>query len=159
MYNQPGPISIDIKLKRLCPDAASPAYATEAAAGVDLSAALPEPVALQPDERRRIPTGLAIQLPGRGWVGLLFPRSGLASRYGICLANGVGVIDPDYTGEIQVALWNAGDAPFVVHPGDRIAQLVFVPVAVARFVEVDALENTPRGARGFGSTGGFSGRG
>lgn len=130
-----------------------PAYATPGAAGLDLRACLEEPVTLAPGERSLIPTGIAIALPSPAWVALVFARSGLASRHGIQLANGVGVIDSDYRGEIRCALQNAGREPFSVQPGDRIAQLVVMPVARIVWQEVDDLEPSARGAGGFGSTG------
>lgn len=100
-----------------------------------------------------IPTGIAISLGSPEYVALLFARSGLAVKNGICLANGVGVIDSDYTGEIMVALLNTSDRPFTVEPGDRVAQMAVVPVCKALFTPVDALEETDRGSGGFGSTG------
>ena len=130
-----------------------PAYATAGAAGLDLRACLPEPVVLAPGERRLIPTGIAIALPSPQWVALVFARSGLAARHGIQMANGVGVIDSDYRGEIKCALLNAGSEPFTVQPGDRIAQLVVMPVAQIVWEEVDELAPSERGAAGFGSTG------
>ncbi|HEY8416694.1 MAG TPA: dUTP diphosphatase [Limnochordales bacterium] len=130
-----------------------PAYATAGAAGLDLRACVGEPVMMAPGERRLIPTGIAIALPSPQWVALVFARSGLAARHGIQLANGVGVIDSDYRGEIQCALLNAGGEPFTVQPGDRIAQLVIMPVAQIIWEEVDELAPSDRGAGGFGSTG------
>lgn len=130
-----------------------PLYATEGAAGMDLAAFLDEPLELQPGQRCLVPTGVAIALPGPHLVALVFARSGLAAKHGIQLANGVGVIDSDYRGEIQVALMNAGSEPYVVHDGDRIAQLVVVPVATVQWREVDELSPSRRGQGGFGSTG------
>ncbi|MCL6516216.1 MAG: dUTP diphosphatase [Alicyclobacillus sp.] len=130
-----------------------PRYATEGAAGMDLHACIPEPWELGPGCRVRVPTGIALEFPHRGVVGLVYARSGLAWRHGIGLPNGVGVIDSDYTGEIQVLLTNFSDAPYIIEPGARIAQLVFAPVFVARLLETDHIAPTARGARGFGSTG------
>lgn len=130
-----------------------PAYATSGAAGMDLRACLDEPVELAPGQRRLIPTGIAIALPDARFVGLVFARSGLAARHGVSLANGVGVIDSDYRGEIRCALVNGGSEPFTVRPGDRIAQLVVVPVARVAWREVPELESSERGEGGFGSTG------
>ena len=145
---------ITVKVKRVGAGHASlPQYATAGAAGLDLSASISHPVTLAPQTRSLIPTGIAIEMPHRHLVGLVFARSGLAAKHGVCLANGVGVIDSDYTGEILCALLNTGDTPYVVRPGDRIAQLVFVPVAAASLVVVDELAATTRGAGGFGSTG------
>ncbi|MCL6637335.1 MAG: dUTP diphosphatase, partial [Alicyclobacillus sp.] len=101
-----------------------PAYATAGAAGMDLHACLPEPLTLDPGMRVRVPTGIALQLPHRGVVALVYARSGLAWRHGIALPNGVGVIDSDFTGELQVLLTNVGHQSYVIHPGDRIAQVV-----------------------------------
>ena len=100
-----------------------------------------------------VPTGIAVQITSRDYAGLVFARSGLASRYRVALANGVGVIDSDYTGEIMVALINNGTRPYTVRPGDRIAQLVLVPVGIARISLVEDLKTTYRGNGGFGSTG------
>lgn len=131
-----------------------PYYATEGAAGLDLAACIDEPIELMPGERVKIPTGLAIQLPHAGVVGLVFPRSGNAYRHGISMTNAVGVIDSDYTGEIQVILQNLDrDKPFTIHPGDRIAQLLFMPVFQAKLEWTDHLKETKRSDGGFGSTG------
>ncbi|MGE5577695.1 MAG: dUTP diphosphatase [Syntrophothermus sp.] len=151
------PEQIEVKVKRLSEmlgkTVPAPFYATEGAAGMDLAACINEPVTIPPRGRIAIPTGIAIQLPSRGLVGLVFPRSGLAARHGISMANAVGVIDSDYTGEVICPVQNLGDADFTIHPGDRIAQLVFVPVVSARLRFVDQLEETRRGSGGFGSTG------
>lgn len=148
---------IQVKVKALSPRIGNeipwPQYKTEGAAGVDLAACLDEPVTLQPGERRLIPTGIAMQLPGPQVGAFVFARSGLASKSGIHLANGVGVIDSDYTGEVMCALVNGGEEPFVIHPGDRIAQMVFLPVWTAQLVPVEELAPTERGAGGFGHTG------
>jgi len=130
-----------------------PQYRTSGAAGLDLHACLAEPLQLLQNVRVRVPTGIAIELPGRDMVGLVYARSGLAWRHGIGLPNGVGVIDSDYTGEIQVLLTNFSDVPFMVEPGDRIAQLVFAPIHFAVWQETVALRQTGRGSGGFGSTG------
>ncbi len=143
--------AIEVKVKRLAP-VPLPRYATPGSAGLDLVAALPAPLDLAPGQRARIPTGLALQMP-EGWAGLVMARSGLAWRHGLALANGVGLIDADYTGEVQVLLVNAGSEPVRIQPGDRIAQLVLVPVGIARLVPVDELAPTARGEGGFGSTG------
>jgi len=128
-----------------------PSYATEGAAGLDLRAAVASPLVVAPGERVRVPTGFRIAVP-RGFEGQVRPRSGLALRHGILLPNAPGTIDSDYRGELQVILWNAGPEPFAIARGDRIAQLVIAPVA--RFaLEEGALDATPRGEGGFGSTG------
>lgn len=145
---------ITVNVKRIGPEYAPlPKYATAGSAGMDLSANIAQAITLAPGQRSLIPTGIAIAIPNRYLVGLVFARSGLAGRHGVCLANGVGVIDSDYTGEILCALKNTGDKPYLVQPGDRIAQLVFVPIAVASFAVVEDLAATERGAGGFGSTG------
>lgn len=118
-----------------------------------MAAALEEPVELAPGERRLIPTGIAIALPSPDLVALVYARSGLAAKHGIALANGVGVVDSDYRGEILCPLYNGGSEPFVVNPGDRIAQLVVTPVLGIRWREAERLPSTERGSGGFGSTG------
>jgi len=130
-----------------------PSYATEGASGADVAAAPAEEVVLQPLERRAIPTGFALAVP-RGYEVQVRPRSGLALRAGLTVANAPGTVDADYRGELMVILVNLGDRPCVVRRGDRIAQLVVAPVARASFVERDALPATARGGGGFGSTGG-----
>lgn len=130
-----------------------PSYATSASAGLDLAAHIAAPLIIAPGERVRIPTGIAIQMPRPDLVGLVFARSGLATRHGIAMANGVGVIDADYTGEILCAMQNNSDQPYCINPGDRIAQLVFLPIARATLELVDELSATDRGTGGFGSTG------
>ena len=145
---------IIVKIKKLANVSwAMPTYATAASAGADLCADLKEPLIVNPGENVKIPTGLAIELPSQQVVALVFARSGLASRYGIGLTNGVGVIDSDYRGEIQVLMQNLGHHQVTINPGDRIAQMVFMPVFQALFEEVSELQGTPRGAGGFGSTG------
>jgi dUTP pyrophosphatase len=131
-----------------------PAYETSGAAGMDLRAAVPEdaPVRLEPRERAPIPTGLMIALPA-GHEGQVRPRSGLAIKHGISLVNTPGTIDEDYRGEVHVPLINHGNEPFVVNRGERIAQLVVVPVTQVAIAEVEELDATERGSGGFGSTG------
>ncbi len=131
-----------------------PAYQSADAAGLDLVAAVGEyaPVHMAPGGRVLIPTGLAIALPP-GFEAQVRPRSGLALKHGVTVLNSPGTIDADYRGEIQVILINHGEAPFVVRRGERIAQLVIAPVLQARLIEVAALDETIRGAGGFGSTG------
>ena len=132
-----------------------PGYQSHSAAGLDLMAAVPAgtPLTIASGRWAAIPTGIAIALPP-GIEGQVRPRSGLAARHGVTILNAPGTIDADYRGEIQVLLVNLGDQPFSVSRGDRIAQLIVAPVARAQLQEVDALDNTQRGARGFGSTGG-----
>jgi dUTP pyrophosphatase len=129
-----------------------PSYATEGAAGLDLRAAVARQLVVAPGERVLVPTGLRVAVPA-GYEGQVRPRSGLALRHGIVLPNAPGTIDSDYRGEVQVILWNAGPAPFAIARGDRIAQLVIAPVTRV-VLEEGALDETGRGAGGFGSTGG-----
>jgi len=129
-----------------------PSYATAGAAGMDLLAAVESPVTIAPGGRALIPTGLAVALPA-GYELQIRPRSGLALRNGVLLPNSPGTIDEDYRGEIQVILLNAGDAPFTVERGARIAQAVLTPVTRARWHEVNTLDTTARDRGGFGSTG------
>lgn len=129
-----------------------PSYATAGAAGMDLLAAVDAPVTVAPHGRALIPTGLAVALPP-GYELQIRPRSGLALRHGIVLPNSPGTIDEDYRGEIQVILLNAGESPFIVERGARIAQAVLAPVTRARWHEVESLDDTPRAQGGFGSTG------
>ena len=129
-----------------------PSYATAGAAGLDLRAAVPSRLVVAPGERALVPTGLRVAVPA-GYEGQVRPRSGLALRHGVLLPNSPGTIDSDYRGEVQVILWNTGAEPFVIARGDRIAQLVVAPVARVELEETE-LDETPRGAGGFGSTGG-----
>lgn len=145
---------INVKIKKMASNSfALPTYATTSSAGVDLYADLKEPMIINPGENVKIPTGLAIELPSQSIVALVFARSGLASRYGIGLTNGVGVIDSDYRGEIQVLVQNLGQDRVTINPGDRIAQMIFMPIFHALFEEVSELQETTRGVGGFGSTG------
>ena len=130
-----------------------PAYATEGSAGLDLRACIEEAVTLPVGGRALIPTGIAIELPGAETVALVFARSGLAIRHGLALANGVGVIDSDYRGEIKVGLINQGAEAYTIQPGERIAQLADLPVLQPEIELVQSLSETERGAGGFGSTG------
>ena len=140
-----------INVKKLRPDARLPVYGTEFSAGADLCACLDAPVTLQPGETKLISIGIAMEIPA-GYAGLVFARSGLASKRHLAPANKVGVIDPDYRGEFFVPLHNHGPVPQTVEPGERIAQLVIAPVIRAGFDEGE-LDDTARGAGGFGSTG------
>lgn len=143
---------IDVKIKFLSEKVECPQYSTDGSLGMDLSAVIDEPVTIKAGERALIPLGFAIQIPD-GWGAFVFPRSGLSSKKGINLSNCVGVIDPDYTGEVKASLSNTSKEDYTVNPGDRVAQLVFLPVEKAKFVVVDDLDDTDRGAGGFGSTG------
>ena len=129
-----------------------PYYATEGAAAVDLHACIDEAVTPPPGGRALLPTGLAAAIPA-GHVGLLAVRSSMGIRHGVTLSNGVGVIDSDYRGQVHVGLHNLSGEPYTVQPGDRVAQLMVVPVAAPEIEVVDALPETVRGAGGFGSTG------
>jgi len=144
---------INVKLKLTREGAALPAYATEGSAAVDLRAVIDAPVILAPGERALIPTGIAIAPETSGVVAIVAARSGLSIKHGIALTNGIGVIDSDYRGEIQASLYNRSDVPYTVVPGDRIAQLMFIPVLHANLIPSDELDETVRGAGGFGSTG------
>ncbi len=130
-----------------------PFYATEGSAGMDLKAVIDEPITLGPLDKALIPTGIAISLPGPQYGAFLFARSGLAAKHGITLANCVGVVDSDYTGEIKVALVNLSNTPYTIENGERVAQMVIMEVAKANFTVTDELEKTERGSGGFGSTG------
>ncbi len=144
---------LKLLVKKLNEAAQLPRYATPGSAGMDLRACLDAPVTLAPGQRAKIPTGLAIALPGPEWVALLCARSGLAVSHGVTLPNCVGVIDSDYRGELIVALVNLSGESCTIRPGDRIAQMLLLPVAQAQLVETDALPDTGRGSGGFGSTG------
>lgn len=141
-----------VRIKKLDPAAILPSYGSDYAAGADLYALLPEAVTIAPGETLMIHTGLAAEIP-EGYAGLVFARSGLASKRGLAPANKVGVVDSDYRGEWMVALHNHSGEPQVVEPGERIAQMVIVPYLTARFEEVGELSDTVRGTGGFGSTG------
>ena len=140
------------KIKRLSLSAEIPEYATEQSAGVDLRAVLNEPVTLRSLERKVVMTDLAIALP-RGYEAQVRPRSGLAAKHGITVLNTPGTIDADYRGNIGVILVNLSTEPYTIHNGERIAQLVIAKHERVEFVEVDELDETERGAGGFGSTG------
>ncbi len=142
-----------LQFQKLRQDAVLPKRATPQSAGVDLCACLEKPVEIPSGSTVMIPTGLAVQ-PSREDVALLiYPRSGLASKYGITLANAVGVVDSDYRGEIKIPLHNLGTEPFTVENGMRVAQLVVTPVLFPEIQQVDELDETQRGSGGFGSSG------
>ena len=145
-----------VKIKRLenGKDLALPSYETKLAAGADVRAAIPatEPLTLKPGERFMVPTGIAMALPP-GWEAQMRPRSGLAAKHGIACVNAPGTIDADYRGELKVILINHGADDFVINRGDRIGQMVIAPVWQAIYEEADELDDTARGAGGFGSTG------
>ena len=146
-------MKIDVKIK-LTRGAQAPEYATDGSAAVDIRAALEGgEVIINPGERAMIPTGIAISTGRDDVVAIMAGRSGLGAKHGITLANGIGVIDSDYRGELRATLINNGKEPFKVSDGDRIAQLMFMPVIQASFIEADELDETERGTGGFGSTG------
>ena len=143
-------MKINIKLIR--ETSKMPVYASDGAAAADLHADLEEPVCLQPGKRTIIPTGVIAEIPA-GYVGILAARSGLAIKKGLCLSNGIGVIDSDYRGEIGAAVTNLSDEEYTIEPGERICQLMIMPVTQAEFVNSENLSDTERGEGGFGSTG------
>jgi dUTP pyrophosphatase len=130
-----------------------PAYATEASAGLDLRAALEAPLQLEPGDAALVPSGLAIHLADPGLCAVVLPRSGLGHRHGIVLGNGTGLIDADYQGPLLISTFNRGREAYTIAPGDRIAQLVVLPIVRARLQVVDTFEQSARGAGGFGHTG------
>lgn len=144
--------SVVLRMKKVRPEAQLPQRQTEGAAGYDLRACVEAPVTLEPGEGYSFPTGLAGEIP-QGLVGLVFCRSGLGVKHGVSLPNCVGVIDSDYRGELIVPLRNFGDKAYTIQPGERIAQLVLVPVFLPPVAEVEELSETQRGTGGFGSTG------
>ena len=141
-----------INIKKLCEDAKIPTYGTNYAAGCDLYACTDEKIRFNPGETKLIKTGIAMELP-EGYAGLIYARSGLASKRGLAPANKVGVIDSDYRGEIMVALHNHTNEVKEIEAYERIAQLIVTPYVKAVFNEVDSLDETERGNKGFGSTG------
>lgn len=126
---------------------------TEASAGLDLRAAIDAPLLLQPGETALLPSGLAIHIGDPGVCGLVFPRSGLGHRHGVVLGNGTGVIDADYQGPLQISLWNRGSEAYTIQPGDRVAQLVLVPIVRMQPMVVEHFDASARGTGGFGHTG------
>lgn len=146
---------IQVKLidKRLGNEFPVPNYATEGSAGLDLCACLDKPLELNPGETFLIPAGFAIHIEDSTLAAMILPRSGLGHKHGIVLGNLTGLIDSDYQGEIFVSCWNRGNATFTINPGDRIAQMIIVPVVQAEFEMVDSFTETKRGAGGFGHTG------
>jgi dUTP pyrophosphatase len=145
-------LPVRIEWKRLSPLARIPAYQTSLAAGMDVHAAITEPMLLEPNRVVLVPTGFALAIP-EGFEAQVRPRSGLSTKHGVTVPNAPGTIDADYRGEVMVALINLGRSDFTVEPGMRVAQLVFAPVARADIAEVTELSSTQRGTGGFGSTG------
>lgn len=130
-----------------------PHYATAGAAGLDLRACLNAPLTLMPGDSQLVPSGIAIHIGDPGFAALILPRSGLGAKHGIVLGNLVGLIDSDYQGPLMVSMWNRGDRAFTINPGERIAQMVVVPVVQVEFEVVGEFDASARGAGGFGSTG------
>ncbi|MGD8378278.1 MAG: dUTP diphosphatase [Gammaproteobacteria bacterium] len=147
--------SIQLKIldDRLGSEFPLPAYATDGSAGMDMRAMLDEPLTLVPGGTELIPTGLAIHIADPGLAAVLLPRSGLGHKHGIVLGNLTGLIDSDYQGQVFVSCWNRGTRPFSIEPGERIAQMVFVPVVQACFEVVEDFEESRRGSGGFGHSG------
>jgi len=141
-----------VRVYRKDKNAALPIYATKGAAGADVEASIPEDIILQPGQRKKIPTGLCLEIEP-GWEAQVRPRSGLALKHGITVLNAPGTIDSDYRGELEIILVHLGDEPYTVKSGDRIAQLVFAPAPQLDIKEIDVLNCTERGEGGFGSTG------
>ncbi len=130
-----------------------PGYATDGSAGLDLHACLDAPLTLEPGQTQLVPTGFAIHLEDPGLAAILLPRSGLGHRHGIVLGNLVGLVDSDYQGQVMVSVWNRGSHPFIVSPGERIAQMIVVPVVQVELEVVSEFRESERGAAGFGSSG------
>jgi dUTP pyrophosphatase len=146
-------MNMELKIKKLKENAKIPQRATNGSAGMDLYACIAESVTLAPGQLTVIPTGIAIELPDNTCAAFLYARSGLGVKHGICLSNGVGVIDSDYRGEVCVGLCNVSDKPYVIEPFERVAQMVIAPVLTPDITEVDELSDTARGEGGFGSSG------
>jgi len=144
---------MQLKIKKLRDNARVPKRATNGSAGMDLYACIAQSVTLAPGQLAVIPTGIAIELPDNTCAAFLYARSGLGVKHGICLSNGVGVVDSDSRGEVCVGLCNVSDKPYMIEPGERVAQMVIAPVLTPEIVEVDELSDTKRGEGGFGSTG------
>lgn len=142
-----------LKIRKVSENAVIPKRATGGSAGLDLCACIDKPITLNGGETALIPTGLAIELPSAEYGAFVFARSGLAIKHGIGLLNSVGVIDSDYRGEIKVGVINQISEPYTIEPGERVAQMVVMPVSMMPVEEVDTLGETDRGAGGFGSTG------
>lgn len=130
-----------------------PAYSTEGSAGLDLRACIESELTLEPTDTVLIPTGISVFIEDPSLAAMILPRSGLGHKHGIVLGNLVGLIDSDYQGELMVSCWNRGQSSFTINPGDRIAQMILVPVVQAEFTIVDQFQETDRGADGFGSSG------
>lgn len=147
------PIELKILDPRVGNELPLPAYATPGSAGLDLRACLDAPLTLAPGETQLLPTGMAIHIKDPGLCATILPRSGLGHKHGIVLGNLVGLIDSDYQGQLMVSCWNRGDRAFTIEPGERIAQLVILPVVQAQFTLVAEFDQSERGEGGFGSSG------
>ena len=149
------PRAVEVKLldPRFGDEWPLPAYATEASAGMDLRAATEVPLTLAPGDAALLPSGIAIHVADPGLCAVVLPRSGLGHRHGIVLGNGTGLIDADYQGPLLISVWNRGREPFTIEPGDRIAQLVVLPIARVALQVVDTFIDSARGTGGFGHTG------
>ena len=145
-------MKFDLRIKKLRDNAQMPTYGSEYAAGADMYAAIDEAVTIEPNETKFIPTGLAFEIP-EGYAGFIYARSGLACKKGLAPANKVGVVDADYRGEVMVALHNHGTEAQIVEVGERIAQMIIAPFVAVNYIFSDELDDTVRGAGGFGSTG------
>lgn len=152
MLNQ---ISVKIIDKRIGKQFPSLRYATPGSAGIDLMACIDAPLAIKPGQRCLISSGIAVHINHSGYAGVLMPRSGLGHKKGIILGNGVGLIDSDYQGEVMISCWNSAHETYCIEPGERIAQIVFMPVSQPTLSFVTAFEESERGEKGFGSTGRF----
>lgn len=146
-------VELKILDKRIGSEFPIPQRATSGSAGLDLCACIDEHIHVAPGETHLIPTGIAIHINDNHLAAMLLPRSGLGHKRGIVLGNLVGLIDSDYQGQVFVSLWNRGDAPFTLEPGDRIAQMIFVPIVPTEFEVVDEFGQSGRGPGGFGHTG------
>ena len=145
-------MKFDLRIKKLRDNAQMPTYGSEWAAGADMYAAIDEAVTIEPNETKFIPTGRAFEIP-EGYAGFIYARSGLACKKGLAPANKVGVVDADYRGEVMVALHNHGTEAQTVEAGERIAQMIIAPFVAVNYIFSDELDDTVRGAGGFGSTG------
>lgn len=150
-------MTIDIEMKILDPRIGQsiplPQAATPGSAGMDLRAAVEQPLTLAPGDTALVPSGIAIHIGDPGWCALIVPRSGLGHKHGLVMGNLVGVIDADYQGPLMISCWNRGTQPYTIEPGDRIAQLLLMPVTQGRLHLVSEFAPSERGAGGFGSTG------
>ena len=147
------PIALRVLDPRMGTEFPLPAYATEGSAGMDLRACLDAPLVLAAGASALVPTGLAIHIDDPAYAAVILPRSGLGHKHGIVLGNLVGLIDSDYQGQVMVSMWNRGERAYTIQPGERIAQMVVVPVVQVEFEVVEEFDSSARGAGGFGSTG------